>query len=79
MNAAAGPDSHTYPMAPLIRLPLIGLYLALVLPLPFQAPRGLRGWLMRPQLPLPGWRSVQISSLRCIHSRVSHPGRTGSQ
>ncbi len=33
---------HLYPMAPLIRFTLLGLYLALVLPLPLLAPRGLR-------------------------------------
>jgi hypothetical protein len=36
---------HRYPMAPLIRFTLISLYLALVLPLPVQAPTELRVWL----------------------------------
>lgn len=34
---------HLYPMAPLIRFTLLGLYLSLVLPLPFLAPDPLRG------------------------------------
>jgi hypothetical protein len=33
-------------MAPLIRLPLLALYLALVAPLPLQAPEPLRPWLL---------------------------------
>ena len=39
--------SSRHPMAPLIRFTLLGLYLALVLPLPWQAPAGLRSvlWL----------------------------------
>jgi hypothetical protein len=39
--------SSRHPMAPLIRFTLISLYLALVLPLPWQAPQALRGalWL----------------------------------
>jgi hypothetical protein len=35
-------DRRVYPMAPLIRFTLLGLYLALVLPLPFLAPPELR-------------------------------------
>ncbi|MBW4529189.1 MAG: hypothetical protein KME02_00735 [Aphanothece saxicola GSE-SYN-MK-01-06B] len=35
---SAEPSCHRYPMAPLIRCTLLGLYLALVLPLPFLAP-----------------------------------------
>ena len=46
---AAGADQpavvRRYPMAPLIRFTLIGLYLALVLPLPALAPPGLRAGL----------------------------------
>jgi len=37
--------SQRYPMAPLIRFTLISLYLALVLPLPLQAPAELQPWL----------------------------------
>ncbi len=36
------PTCHRYPMAPLIRFTLLGLYLALVLPLPLLAPEPLR-------------------------------------
>jgi hypothetical protein len=39
---SAEPSSHRYPMAPLIRFTLLGLYLALVLPLPLLAPAGLQ-------------------------------------
>ena len=39
---SADPSCHRYPMAPLIRFTLLGLYLALVLPLPLLAPSGLR-------------------------------------
>lgn len=45
----SGPEaaavSSRHPMAPLIRFTLISLYLALVLPLPWQAPSGLQGLL----------------------------------
>ncbi|WP_254977256.1 hypothetical protein [Cyanobium sp. ATX 6A2] len=46
-SPSAEPSSSHHPMAPLIRFTLISLYLALVLPLPWQAPGGLRGplWL----------------------------------
>ncbi|MCP9931795.1 hypothetical protein KBY82_13495 [Cyanobium sp. AMD-g] len=36
------PSCHRYPMAPLIRFTLLGLYLALVLPLPLLAPEPLK-------------------------------------
>lgn len=39
---SAEPSCHRYPMAPLIRFTLLGLYLALVLPLPLLAPQPLR-------------------------------------
>ena len=39
---SAKPPCHHYPMAPLIRFTLLGLYLALVLPLPLLAPEPLR-------------------------------------
>ncbi len=39
---SAEPACHRYPMAPLIRFTLLGLYLALVLPLPLLAPQPLR-------------------------------------
>lgn len=39
---SAEPSGHRYPMAPLIRFTLLGLYLALVLPLPLLAPEPLR-------------------------------------
>jgi hypothetical protein len=43
----AAPDqSQTYPVAPLIRFTLLGLYLALVLPLPLLATPALRPWLI---------------------------------
>ncbi|MEA5441098.1 hypothetical protein [Cyanobium gracile] len=38
---SAEPSCHRYPMAPLIRFTLLGLYLALVLPLPLLAPQPL--------------------------------------
>ena len=40
------PSCHRYPMAPLIRFTLIGLYLALVLPLPLLAPEPLQRLLL---------------------------------
>ncbi len=43
--------AQAYPVAPLIRFTLLTLYLALVLPLPLLAPRGLGPWLWGP-LPL---------------------------
>ncbi|MFM7266163.1 MAG: hypothetical protein ACKOZW_11360, partial [Cyanobium sp.] len=42
MSPSPAPDRQVYPMAPLIRFTLIGLYLALVLPLPVLAPPPLR-------------------------------------
>ena len=48
MSLSTTPEAaplHRYPMAPLIRFTLISLYLALVLPLPVQAPTELRVWL----------------------------------
>jgi len=39
---SAEPSCHRYPMAPLIRFTLLGLYLALVVPLPLLAPAALR-------------------------------------
>jgi hypothetical protein len=48
MSLSTTPEAaplHRYPMAPLIRFTLISLYLALVLPLPVQAPTELRSWL----------------------------------
>ncbi len=48
MSLSSTPEAaplHRYPMAPLIRFTLISLYLALVLPLPVQAPPELRIWL----------------------------------
>jgi hypothetical protein len=42
MRPSPTADRHLYPMAPLIRLTLLALYLALVLPLPFLAPANLR-------------------------------------
>ena len=48
MSLSSTPEAaplHRYPMAPLIRFTLISLYLALVLPLPVQAPTELRIWL----------------------------------
>ena len=40
--ALSGPEPRQYPMAPLIRVTLITLYLALVLPLPLLAPERLQ-------------------------------------
>ncbi|CAK6698702.1 hypothetical protein [Synechococcus sp. CBW1107] len=42
MTPEQAQDPAIHPMAPLIRLTLLGLYLALVLPLPPLAPEGLR-------------------------------------
>lgn len=42
---SAPEQAQIYPVAPLIRLTLLGLYLALVLPLPLLAPPALRPWL----------------------------------
>lgn len=39
---SAEPSCHRYPMAVLIRFTLLGLYLALVLPLPLLAPEPLK-------------------------------------
>ena len=65
-----------YPIAPLIRLTLITLYLALVLPLPLLAPAPLQAWLLA-ALPL-GLALVLalLSEEVCLDSdgiRVSHP------
>jgi hypothetical protein len=69
-------EQHVYPMAPLIRLPLIGLYLALALPLPLQAPLSLRPWLLA-ALPLGLLLVVAITSERVVlddHGiRLGHP------
>jgi hypothetical protein len=45
-GAGADTTCSRHPMAPLIRFTLIGLYLALVLPLPWQAPQALRAALL---------------------------------
>jgi hypothetical protein len=45
MQSAAG--VHRYPMAPLIRYGLLGLYGALVLPLPLLAPLAVASWYCR--------------------------------
>ncbi len=80
---SASPDSgpsRRHPMAPLIRCTLIGLYLALVLPLPWQAPSGLRAVL---------WASVPLGlalvlaltseqvELDAAGIRVGHPAWCG--
>jgi hypothetical protein len=75
MNSpAAGGSVH--PMAPLIRLTLLGLYLALVLPLPLLAPAGLR-WPMVLALPLGLLLVLAITSERVELDadglRVGHP------
>ena len=78
MSAAlpAPSEQHVYPMAPLIRLPLIALYLALALPLPLQAPLSLRPWLLA-AVPLGLVLVVAITSERVVlddHGiRLGHP------
>jgi len=73
-------ERHVFPMAPLIRLPLITLYLALVLPLPVQAPASLRPWLLA-AVPLGLLLVVAITSERVEldgHGiRVGHPAWCG--
>jgi hypothetical protein len=70
-------DTRVYPMAPLIRLTLIGLYLALVLPLPLQAPAALQPWLWA-ALPLGLALILALVSERVELSSsglsVGHPG-----
>jgi len=65
-----------FPMAPLIRLTLISLYLALVLPLPVLAPTELQGWLWA-ALPLGLSLILALVSERVELSdggiRVGHP------
>jgi len=51
---SAAPQADTYPMAPLIRFTLVGLYLALAAPLPWLAPVPL-------QLPL--WLALGLGLL----------------
>jgi hypothetical protein len=58
-------QQHVYSMAPLIRLPLIALYLALALPLPLQAPPSLRPWLLA-AVPLGLVLVVAITSERVV-------------
>jgi hypothetical protein len=74
--SATPPHQTTYPMAPLIRLTLVGLYLALAAPLP---------WLAPPPLQLPLWLALGLGLLlvwaitservRLDHDaiRVGHP------
>ena len=52
--SAAPPQQGTYPMAPLIRFTLVGLYLALAAPLP---------WLASPPLQLPLWLALGLGLL----------------
>jgi hypothetical protein len=52
--SATPPQQTTYPMAPLIRLTLVGLYLALAAPLP---------WLAPPPLQLPLWLALGLGLL----------------
>jgi hypothetical protein len=67
---------ETYPMAPLIRFTLIGLYLALVLPLPALAPPQLRPWLLL-ALPIGLAVVVALTSERVVLDgegiHVGHP------
>jgi len=69
-------EPTSYPMAPLIRFTLISLYLALVLPLPLQAPVGLQPWLWA-ALPLGLLLILALVSERVELSasglRVGHP------
>ena len=73
---APSPDATVYPMAPLIRFTLISLYLALVLPLPWLAPAGLRPllWLALPLglLLIVALVSEQVE-LSASGLRVGHP------
>ncbi|NQV10385.1 MAG: hypothetical protein HQ527_04340 [Cyanobacteria bacterium] len=79
VEAATAPtDSlpHRYPIAPLIRLTLITLYLALVLPLPLLAPDPLQPWLLA-ALPLGLALVLALLSEEALLDgdgiRVSHP------
>ena len=71
----SGPQS--YGMAPLIRFTLLGLYLALVLPLPVLAPKELRTLLLA-ALPLGLGLVLALTServeLTATDLRVGHPG-----
>ncbi|MCP9800018.1 hypothetical protein [Synechococcus sp. RedBA-s] len=69
----APPDQpQTYPVAPLIRFTLLGLYLALVLPLPLLAPPTLRPWLTA-ALPL---GLVLVAALLSERVRLDQEGIT---
>lgn len=59
----AQPGCARHPMAPLIRLTLLSLYLALVLPLPLLAPADLRPWMLA-ALPLGFLLVLAITSER---------------
>jgi hypothetical protein len=59
----AQPGCARHPMAPLIRLTLLSLYLALVLPLPLLAPAELRPWMLA-ALPLGFLLVLAITSER---------------
>jgi hypothetical protein len=75
-ETGAGSDVQRHPMAPLIRLTLIGLYLALAAPLP---------WLAPPQLQLSLWLALILGLLLVLAAtseqvlidehglRVGHP------
>ena len=68
MKAALGPVAPvSYPMAPLIRLTLIGLYLALVAPLPLLASGAVRGAL---------WLALPLG-LALVLAATSEPGGPG--
>ena len=69
----APPDQpQTYPVAPLIRFTLLGLYLALVLPLPLLATPSLRPWLTA-ALPL---GLVLVAALLSERVRLDQEGIT---
>lgn len=75
--AVDGSASERFAMAPLIRFTLLGLYLALVLPLPLMAPQALRGILLL-AVPLGLALVLAISSERVELTAdgisVGHPG-----
>ncbi len=80
-SPAGGSDSrqsiHRYPMAALIRFTLVGLYLALVLPLPLLAPPALRLTMLAAVpfgLLLVVAATSEMVEITSLEIRVGHPG-----
>lgn len=79
--SATGQERWRYGMAPLIRFTLLGLYAALVLPLPLLAPSHLRPVLLWGALPLGLVLVLALTSERVILDaegvRIGHPAWCG--